>query len=130
MAHIMLVDDERDVVTLLKFILEKEGHRITTANNGAEALEKLGLEPARESDDLPDVIILDVMMPIMDGYTVSCRLAQNAKMRGIPLIVLTAKGEMRNLFQSIKSVATYVDKPFDPKRLREIIAGVLAEKKK
>lgn len=129
MAQIMLVDDERDVVTLLKFILEKEGHSITAAYNGAEALEKLGLEPARDTDYRPDIIILDVMMPIMDGYTVSCRLAQNEKLRDIPLIVLTAKGEMRNLFQSVKSVATYVDKPFDPKRLRDIIAGILAGKK-
>ena len=129
MAHIMIVDDERDVVTLLKFLLEKDGHKITVAYNGAEALEKLGVEPTEIAAELPDAIVLDVMMPIMDGFTLSAKLSENQKTLSIPLIILTAKGEMRDLFNLSANVAIYVEKPFDPKNLRELIAGVLAKKK-
>ncbi|HAM37090.1 MAG TPA: hypothetical protein DEB40_09725 [Elusimicrobia bacterium] len=128
MAHIMVVDDERDVVTLLKFLLEKDGHRVSVAYNGAEVLQKLGVEPARADADIPNVIVLDVMMPIMDGYTVCSRLLENERTASVPLIILTAKGEMRDLFQLSKNVATYVEKPFDPKTLRETILTILAKK--
>jgi len=129
MAHIMLVDDERDVTTLLKFLLERDGHRVSIANDGAEALAKLGVEPAQTGAEVPDLIVLDVMMPVMDGFTVASRLAQHDRMKQVPLIILTAKGEMRDLFQNATNVATYLEKPFDPKNLRELIAGILAKKK-
>jgi CheY-like chemotaxis protein len=129
MGRIMIVDDERDVVTLLKFLLEKDGHEIYVAYDGAEALEQLGVEPSKSVAALPDVIILDVMMPIMDGYTVSAKLAAHETLRAVPLVILTAKGEMRDLFQPASNVATYVEKPFDPKTLRELIANLLDKKK-
>jgi CheY-like chemotaxis protein len=125
----MIVDDERDVVTLVKFLLERDGHMITTACDGADALAKLGVEPADPAAPVPDVIVLDVMMPILDGFTVCSRLAGNERTKGIPLIILTAKGEMRDLFQVSPNVTSYLEKPFDPKTLRERIAAVLAQKK-
>ncbi|MBI5240556.1 MAG: response regulator [Elusimicrobia bacterium] len=128
MAHIMIVDDERDVVTLVKFLLERDGHMVTTAFDGADALAKLGVEPANPAAPVPDVIVLDVMMPILDGFTVSARLGGDARTKGIPLIILTAKGEMRDLFQVSQNVASYLEKPFDPKTLRERIAAILAKK--
>jgi DNA-binding response OmpR family regulator len=124
----MIVDDERDVVTLVKFLLERDGHLITPAFDGAEALAKLGVEPANPAAPMPDLIVLDVMMPIMDGFTLSARLAGDARTKGIPLIILTAKGEMRDLFVA-PNVAGYLEKPFDPKNLRERITAVLAQKK-
>ena len=125
MAHIMVVDDEKDVVTLLKFVLEKDGHKVTEAYNGAEALQKLGVEPELAEASIPDLILLDVMMPVLDGYSVSSRLASNLRTRSIPLVVLTAKGGMRDLFQLSPNVATYIEKPFDPHKLRELIGGML-----
>jgi CheY-like chemotaxis protein len=120
MARILVVDDERDVVTLIKFMLEKDGHQVFEAYNGQEALDKLEtLEPA------PDLVILDVMMPVMDGYTLASRLGESPKHRAVPLLVLTAKGEMRDLFELAPNVASYIEKPFDPKTLRELIAGML-----
>ena len=122
----MIVDDEADVVTLLKFLLEKDGHAVTSACNGQDALEKLGVDPSRPETELPDLIVMDVMMPVCDGYTLSAKLAANAATRSLPLIVLTAKGEMRDLFHYAPNVAAYIDKPFDPKRLRDLIASMLA----
>lgn len=117
----MIVDDETDVVTLLRFLLEKDGHVITSASNGEEALEKLKAAP-----ELPDLIVMDVMMPVMDGYTLSSRLAAEERTRSLPVIVLTAKGETRDLFHYAPNVAAYIDKPFDPKDLRELITSMLA----
>jgi two-component system phosphate regulon response regulator PhoB len=125
----MIVDDERDVVTLVKFLLERDGHLVSSAFDGAEALAKLGVEPANPAAPVPDLIVLDVMMPILDGFTVSGRLAGNERTKNIPLIILTAKGEMRDLFQGNASVARYLEKPFDPKNLRESIIATLAKKK-
>lgn len=121
----MIVDDERDVVTMLKFLLEKDGHRVLTAFNGQEALARLGVEPAGERPEL-DVIITDVLMPVLDGYALATRLAEDARARLIPLLVLTAKGDTRNLFQVLPNVGATIEKPFDPKKLRDLLNGMLA----
>lgn len=125
----MIVDDEHDVVSLVSFLLEKEGHKITEAYNGAEALEKMGVEPPDDTKPAPDLVILDVMMPVMDGYSVTSKLAANLKTRSMPIIILTAKGQMRDLFQLTSNVVAYLEKPFDPKHLRDTVASVLRPKK-
>lgn len=125
MARILVVDDERDVVTLIRFLLEKDGHQVVEAFNGAQALAKLGVEPRGEAAELPDLVILDVMMPIVDGFTVCKKAGEDPRTRGIPVVVLTAKGQMRELMQSAPNVASQVEKPFDPQRLRDVVRGVL-----
>ncbi len=127
----MVVEDEKDVVTLLKFLLEKDGHKVTEAYNGLEALVKMGVDGGKKADApqfVPDLILLDVMMPIMDGYSVCTKLQEMESTRKIPVIVLTAKGEMRELFDRA-NVAAYVNKPFDIQKLRQVIAQVLERKK-
>ncbi|MEK7234303.1 MAG: response regulator [Elusimicrobiota bacterium] len=127
MPTIMVVDDEPDIVTLLRFALEKEGYTVTEAGNGQIALERLGLEPIKMEITLPDLIILDIMMPVMDGYQLNMRLQAEPRGKDIPILVLTAKGQkMRDLFELAPNVAAYVQKPFDPKMLRDLIAGILA----
>ena len=127
----MVVEDEKDVVTLLKFLLEKDGHKVTEAYNGLEALTKMGVDGEKKMDAspfLPDLILLDVMMPIMDGYSVCTKLQEMESTRKIPVIILTAKGEMRELFDRA-NVAAYINKPFDIQKLRQVIAQVLERKK-
>jgi DNA-binding response OmpR family regulator len=120
MARVLVVDDERDVVELVKFLLERDGHKVIEAFNGREALEKAYAE-------LPDLIILDIMMPEMDGYTVNARLTETESTKKIPVIILTAKGQMRDVFEMASNVAFYMEKPFDPKHLREKIQEVLSK---
>jgi two-component system alkaline phosphatase synthesis response regulator PhoP len=120
MARVLVVDDEKDVVELVKFLLERDGHQVLEAFNGREALERAYAEH-------PDLIILDIMMPEMDGYTVNARLTENDATRRIPVIILTAKGQMRDVFEMASNVAFYMEKPFDPKHLREKIQEVLAK---
>ena len=130
MGTILVVDDEPEIVTLLKFILEKDGHRIMEAGNGVAALERLGVEPPHPEVAKPDLIILDIMMPVMDGYTLNNRLQKDPKTKSIPILVLTAKGQkMRDLFEMAPNVAAYVQKPFDPKMLRELITSILDGRK-
>ena len=129
MPVILVVDDEPDIVTLLRFALEKEGYAVGEAGNGQIALERLGIEPADHSRPLPDLIVLDIMMPVMDGYQLNMRLQTEPRAKDIPILVLTAKGQkMRDLFEMAPNVAAYVQKPFDPKMLRELIAGILASR--
>ena len=109
---ILVVDDEPEIVTLLKFILEKDGHRILEAGNGMVALERLGVEPPSPEAPKPDLIILDIMMPVMDGY--SCLRELNARYgrAHFPVIILTARDRMKDLF-ALEGIEDYVVKPFD-----------------
>ena len=125
MARILIVDDEQDVVELIKFMLEKEGHVCATRHDGGEALVELGLEPSDESKPLPDLVILDVMMPIMDGYEVCSRMRENSRTKDVPVLILTAKGGMKELHQRTPNVAEHLDKPFDPRQLRQLINAML-----
>ena len=122
MSKILVVDDEHDIVELLSFLLEKDGYAVTPAYNGQEALKAVEGDP-------PDLIILDIMMPVMDGYAVHAKLSENPATRSIPIIILTAKPKMRELFEVATNVAAYIDKPFDPKSLREKVQEILARKK-
>ncbi len=121
MAKILVVDDEKDVVELLKFLLEKDGHSVSTAYNGREALESV--DKAK-----PELILLDVMMPEMDGYTVQTKLLNNPDTKAIPIIVLTAKGQLKDVFAMSTNVRAYMEKPFDPKALRVKIKESLEPK--
>ncbi|MCG3203873.1 MAG: Response regulator SaeR [Elusimicrobia bacterium] len=111
MTKILVVDDEKDVVELLKFLLEKDGYVVSTAYNGREAL-------AAAKEIIPDLILLDVMMPEMDGYTVQTQLLEFPATKNIPIIILTAKGQLRDVFAMSANVKAYIEKPFDPKTLR------------
>jgi two-component system alkaline phosphatase synthesis response regulator PhoP len=84
MQTILVVDDDKDIVDLVKYNLQKEGFNVITARNGAAALE--------QAAGKPDLIILDVMMPELNGWEVVKRLKANAKTSAIPIVFLTAKG--------------------------------------
>lgn len=124
MARILVVDDERDVVTLVKFMLQRDAHEVSEAYHGGEALAALGLEPASDAV-LPDLVILDVMMPVADGYTVAKRASEGDRTRKVPIVMLTAKGQTRELLEALPNVAAVLEKPFEPNRLRELVLSLL-----
>lgn len=127
MAKILLVDDEKDIVTLIQFVLVKEGHNVRTAHNGLEALKSVGIEAGGSSPETPDVILMDMLMPVMDGHTACQKLSAHPVMGKVPVLVLTAKGTARDVFKDCANVAGYVDKPFDPKSLRDTVAAMVAK---
>jgi CheY-like chemotaxis protein len=128
MARILIVDDEDAILTLMRFILEKVGHEVATARNGLEALNALGVEPPDYTVELPDLVLLDVMMPVMDGHAACKRIQADPRAGKLPVIIVTAKGDMRSLFGSMPGVAAFFSKPFDPKALREAVDAILAKK--
>ena len=126
MSHILIVDDEREVVTLLKFTLEAAGYRISTAFSGAEALAVLGLEPSNPSAELPDIVVMDVRMPELDGLSTAARMAASPRTKAVPVILLSADGgESRPVMARLPNVVGRIDKPFEPKALRQMIADKL-----
>ncbi|MBI3564726.1 MAG: response regulator transcription factor [Elusimicrobia bacterium] len=126
MAKVLVVDDEPMIAALLRFVLEKAGHQVEEARNGVEALAALGVAPEDSSAVLPQVVVLDVMMPVMDGLATAKAMAAHARASKVPILVVTAKGDMRALFEAMPQVAGYFQKPFDPKALREAVARVAA----
>ena len=122
---LFIVDDEDPIVALMTFVLEKSGHTVSAAKNGQEALRVLGVDPADEAAALPDIVILDVMMPIMDGYTAAVAIRNNPRTADLKLLIITAKGDMRQFFDAIPSVAGFFQKPFDPRALRDIITKLV-----
>src|SRR5690349_12963915 len=119
MAKILAVDDDKDIIEVVRHIAKQGGHELIQASNGTEGLQ-------RAIADRPDLIILDIMMPEMDGYTLNTHLLANPATQNIPVIVLTAKGRMRDVFSSAPNVRSYMDKPFEPTELQEQIQNVLA----
>ena len=109
--RILLVDDEPDFVQSLKVILEKKGYAVITASDGREGLEK-----ARH--ERPDLIILDVMLPKMNGYEVCQLLKFDEKFWEIPVVMLTARAQDQDKVTGKETGADgYITKPFDPEQL-------------
>ena len=102
---ILVADDEEQLALALKIRLQSQGYQVTTVSNGQQAVEQV-------IQERPDLIILDVLMPVMDGY--SCLREMNTRFgRGkIPVIILTARERMKDLFE-LEGVEDYVVKPFD-----------------
>jgi two-component system, OmpR family, alkaline phosphatase synthesis response regulator PhoP len=108
---ILIVDDEEDVLELVRYTLDKDGYRIETAATGEQALIKAKTK-------LPDLVILDLMLPGIDGLEVCKQLKTDTKTQGIPIIILTAKGEEADIVTGLELGADdYVTKPFSPKVL-------------
>ncbi|MDF1543093.1 MAG: response regulator [Anaerosomatales bacterium] len=119
-ARILAVDDSPTILAMLEEILVSAGYEVLTAEDGAEALES-----ARNGK--PDLILLDVMLPKLDGYRV-CRLLKfDQKYKAIPIIMLTAKAEEQSMATGLRTGADqYLTKPVEPERLLEAVADELA----
>lgn len=127
MSKVLVVDDEKDVVYLIKVLLEREKLEVMEAYNGLEAYNRLTSKgPERV---LPDAMILDIMMPEMDGYTLQAKLQEMDQLNEIPIIILTAKGQMKDLFELSSNIFAFVEKPFEPKNLIKIVKDAIASKK-
>ncbi len=120
MKKILIADDRSEVVELVKVTLEGEGYRTIDASDGSEALEKIRLEK-------PDLILLDIVMPKMDGFEVLSEIRKDPKTKDIPIIMLTAKGQKSDQEKGKELGATgYIIKPFSPSILLRRIEEILA----
>lgn len=114
--RILIVDDEKGLVRMMRMNLEHDGFEVVEANNGAQAMDRLRAT-------IPDLILLDVMMPDVDGFTV---LKMVREVGPTPVIMLTAKGEEEDKVKGLELGADdYVTKPFSPRELTSRIRAVL-----
>jgi two-component system alkaline phosphatase synthesis response regulator PhoP len=115
-AKVLIVDDEPNNVDFLEQALEDSGYQLITATNGQEALNKIQSEQ-------PDLILLDLNMPIMDGFTVLAKVKEDPNLRDIPVIIISSEQESKSVVKGIKQGAEdYLTKPVN--------AGLLVKKVK
>ncbi len=115
-SKIMVVDDEPDTVGLVTLVLESEGHEVMPAYNGKDALDML-------NDTKPDLILLDIMMPDIDGWDVYRSIRENSETKDIPVVMLTAKAQSIDKMIGLHVIGAdgYITKPFGR---RELVNGV------
>jgi two-component system phosphate regulon response regulator PhoB len=116
---ILIVEDEADLVTLLRYNLEKDGYRTAVAGDGEEAL-------MLAAEQTPNLVLLDWMLPLMSGIEVCRQLRRSPRTRDIPIIMVTARGEESDRVRGLNSGADdYITKPFSPTELSARVRAVL-----
>ena len=120
---VLIVDDDVDIAKMLKVRIEAEGYEFISATEGKEMLEILKTKK-------PDIILLDIMLPNMDGYSTLREMRKNEKYTDIPVIILSAKEKKKlgDLF-ALEKIAFFIEKPFDTKELLEKIKISMGEKR-
>jgi DNA-binding response OmpR family regulator len=119
-TRVLVIDDEAPIRLLCRVNLEAEGIKVLEAADGPQ-----GLDLARE--ERPDVVLLDVMMPGLDGWRVAEELLEDERTSGIPIIFLTARAEFRDRARGLDiGGVDYVTKPFNPLELAPLVRGLLA----
>jgi DNA-binding response OmpR family regulator len=117
---VLIVDDEGYIQRILTYVLQAEGFEVLTAADGEEAVQQV-------KENHPDAVILDLMLPAMDGYQVLQIIRQDDAMRNTPVLVLSAKGRDLDRDTAIKAGASdYITKPFSPQRLVDRLQEMLA----
>lgn len=114
MKKVLVVDDEPAIANLAKIKLTNAGFDVATAHSGEEALERV-------ADEFPDVMVLDVMMPGMDGWEVASRLKGDPETRHIKILMLTALGVGEQSLPGSVNIDEYYTKPFEPARLVKLV---------
>jgi len=120
MKKILVVEDEQDIMEVMTAKLGMDGYEVAGAFNGLEALEKI-------KQDKPDLIVLDIMLPEMDGYSVNLKLKENKETENIPVIIMTGRGNLKEILKINEkmAIAAYFEKPFPLKLLSEKIKELI-----
>ena len=110
-ARILIAEDEPNIVTSLEFLLQKNNYEVRVARNGEEALQLV-------ESFMPDVVLLDVMMPVRNGFEVCSRIRENQALRRVKIVMLTARGRDAERDKGLALGAdAYITKPFSTKEL-------------
>ena len=120
MKRILIAEDEPSIVLSLEFLLREAGHEVLTASNGMDAL-------AAAERHKPDLLVLDIMLPIVDGFEVCRTLRANPELRDMRILMLTARGREHEIARGLALGANaYVTKPFGTRELMRIVGELLA----
>jgi len=117
---VMIVDDEPDILMTVGQMLEMCGYEVIKAKDGKECIDILKQLPSN-----PDLVLLDIMMPEISGWDVAAKMKENPDWKKIPIVFLTAKGDIMSIGMGSLAAVEYIVKPFDIKELKQIIAKIL-----
>jgi len=119
---ILIADDEQNIVISLEFLMKREGYEVLIANDGEEAVQRIRAE-------VPDLVLLDVMMPKKSGFEVCQEIKSNPDLQSVRILMLTAKGRDTEVAKGLALGADgYMTKPFSTKELVERVRSMLAER--
>ncbi len=120
---ILVIDDDKVLLRIVAFSLQKWGYEVITANNGQEGLDKIASEK-------PVIILLDASMPVMSGFQMLEKVRSNPEWQDIPVIMLTAHSDPKTIENALAyGIVEYITKPFDPMDLREKLEKALSHSK-
>ncbi len=118
---ILVVDDDPEISSLVEYTLESLGHTVKVCDNGREVLDTL-------RSFKPDMMVLDVMLPGIDGYSLASQISEDPDLGKMPIVVLSALEPSRTMFQRFSQVAAFLTKPFNTDDLMEAVKNALAKK--
>jgi two-component system alkaline phosphatase synthesis response regulator PhoP len=121
-SRVLIVEDEQNILLSLEFLLGKEGYLVNTACDGAAALRAL-------QEQAPDLVLLDVMLPLIDGFELCRLIRENPALRGTRIMLLTARGREAEIARGLALGAdSYLTKPFSTRDLMEKVRSLLSGK--
>jgi two-component system, OmpR family, response regulator MtrA len=120
-ALVLVADDDEDILTLVKAVLQREGHEVIAVPDGAQALACVQAES-------PDLAVLDISMPELDGLEVLRRVRADAETRDLPVVLLSAQAQEADVARGYATGANaYIKKPFSPRELAERVEALLSQ---
>jgi CheY-like chemotaxis protein len=121
MAKILVVDDDPEISSLVQYTLESMGHNVKVCDNGRDVIDSI-------KEFKPDLMVMDVMLPGIDGYSLTTKISEDPDMMKIPIIVLSALEPSRSMFSKFSQVSAFLTKPFNTDDFLEAIKNAIASK--
>ena len=119
---VLLVDDDPEILSLVQYTLESMGHQVQICDNGRDVLETMRTYK-------PELVVLDVMLPGIDGYSLANQMSENPATKDTPVVVLSALEPSRTMFQKFPQVSAFLTKPFNTDDLMEAVKTALTKPK-
>jgi len=121
MAKILVVDDDPEISSLVQYTLESMGHNVKVCENGRDVIDSI-------KEFKPDLMVMDVMLPGIDGYSLTTKISEDPDMMKIPIIVLSALEPSRSMFSKFSQVSAFLTKPVNTDDFLEAIKNAIASK--
>lgn len=122
MKKIVIVEDHLETAEMIKMVLKPRGYELYHTPDGERAIELI-------RQNQPDIILLDVMLPGMDGYSIQSALLEDPELKNIPILIMTSKPKTEEIFQTATNVLGFIEKPFVVKDFVKMVEDILEQKK-